>query len=115
MGKERERERERGREREREREGEREREREGERERERERTQKCLTPNAFANYLSLACSSRVSPTVKELGAAFMGASKFVGTGLSKWDTSSVIDLKDTFNNADSMNENLGGWSVVKGE
>ena len=53
--------------------------------------------------------------VTNLRNTFMDASKFVGTGLSKWDTSSVTVLKNTFHNADSMNENLGGWSVVKGE
>ena len=81
----------------------------------RERRQKCLNPNTFANYISLACSSHISPTVTDLSHAFESAEKFVGTGLSKWDTTSVTNLNFTFYRAVSMNVNLGGWSVAKGE
>ena len=46
---------------------------------------------------------------------FKGASKFIGTGLHTWDTSSVTILHRTFDNVDSMNANLGGWSTADGE
>ena len=53
--------------------------------------------------------------VKTLEFMFSSASKFVGTGLSEWDTTSVTNLNSTFYKAVSMNVNLGGWSVAKGE
>ena len=53
--------------------------------------------------------------VKTLEFMFSSASKFVGTGLSEWDTTSVTNLNTIFYGAVSMNVNLGGWSVAKGE
>jgi hypothetical protein len=53
--------------------------------------------------------------VKTLEFMFNSASKFVGTGLSEWDTTSVTNLNSIFYGAVSMNVNLGGWSVAKGE
>ena len=44
---------------------------------------------------------------------FAGAHKFVGTGLSAWDTASVITLRETFYAAGEMNSDLSGWDVAK--
>jgi hypothetical protein len=41
------------------------------------------------------------------------AATFVGTDISKWITTSVTSLKDTFAWAGEMNADLSGWSVVK--
>ena len=44
---------------------------------------------------------------------FRGASKFAGTGLGSWDTTSVISLSYTFNGASEMNSDLSAWKVDK--
>jgi hypothetical protein len=44
---------------------------------------------------------------------FNSASKFVGTGLASWDTSSVTTLEYTFYNAGKMNSDLSAWKVGK--
>ena len=41
------------------------------------------------------------------------ASTFVGTAISKWTTTALTSLVNTFRDAGAMNSNLGGWSVVK--
>ena len=41
------------------------------------------------------------------------AATFVGTGLDKWNTSSVTTLFNTFRNAGEMNSDLSKWSVAK--
>ena len=51
--------------------------------------------------------------VRSIRTAFQNANNFVGTGLSKWITSSLTDLAFTFNDADAMNADLGGWDVSK--
>ena len=38
---------------------------------------------------------------------------FVGTGMSKWITTSLTDMTETFRNAAAMNADLASWSVVK--
>jgi hypothetical protein len=53
--------------------------------------------------------------VTKMEHTFSSASKFVGTGLSEWDTTSVTNINSIFRSAISMNVNLGGWSVAKGE
>jgi hypothetical protein len=44
---------------------------------------------------------------------FNSASKFVGTGLSKWKTASVTSLQNTFDGAGAMNSDLSSWKVGK--
>ena len=44
---------------------------------------------------------------------FSDASKFVGTGLNSWDTSSVTSLYRTFVRAAEMNVDLSAWKVGK--
>ena len=41
------------------------------------------------------------------------AEAFVGTGMSKWITTSVTSLKDTFYGSSVMNADLSKWSVAK--
>jgi hypothetical protein len=41
------------------------------------------------------------------------AATFVGTGLSKWSTTSITSLIGAFNGATSMNSDLSGWKVGK--
>ena len=41
------------------------------------------------------------------------AATFVGTAISKWNTSSATTLKDTFYGASEMNVDLSGWKVSK--
>ena len=41
------------------------------------------------------------------------AATFVGTGMSKWITTSLTTLKETFEGAASMNSDLSGWNVAK--
>ena len=48
-------------------------------------------------------------TYKENGN--LKAAEFVGTGMSKWITTSVTTLESTFNNAAKMNSDLSGWKV----
>lgn len=45
--------------------------------------------------------------------AFNGASKFAGTGLSSWITTSITSLSFTFDGAGEMNADLSKWSVAK--
>jgi hypothetical protein len=54
-----------------------------------ERRQKCLNPNTFANYISLACSSHISTSVTDLSHAFESANKFTGEDLWMWDVRAV--------------------------
>ena len=49
--------------------------------------------------------------VTSLDGTFDGASKFAGTGLDSWDTSSVTRLASTFWDAREMNADLTGWKV----
>ena len=51
--------------------------------------------------------------VTTLQYTFYGASKFAGTGLSSWITTSVTDLDSTFKDAREMNSDLSKWSVAK--
>ena len=51
--------------------------------------------------------------VATLAQTFNGASKFAGTGLSSWITTSVTSLFYTFRNAVEMNTDLSKWSVGK--
>ena len=44
---------------------------------------------------------------------FRDASKFTGTGLSSWDTSSATSLSRSFQWASEMNADLTGWKVAK--
>ena len=44
---------------------------------------------------------------------FRDASKFIGTGLSSWDTASATALALTFAGASEMNADLTGWKVGK--
>ena len=41
------------------------------------------------------------------------AATFVGTAISKWDTTSATTLKQTFQGASEMNADLSGWKVGK--
>jgi surface protein len=41
------------------------------------------------------------------------AATFVGTAISKWDTSSTTSLEGTFMGASEMNADLSGWKVAK--
>ena len=49
--------------------------------------------------------------VTSLVCTFAGASKFVGTGLSVWITTSLESLDRTFDGAAKMNADLSGWDV----
>ena len=49
--------------------------------------------------------------VVKLEYTFYGASKFTGTGLSAWDTTSAASLYSTFYEAGEMNADLTGWKV----
>ena len=51
--------------------------------------------------------------VTRMSYTFFGTSKFVGIGLNSWDTTSVTNLADTFNEASVMNADLSKWSVAK--
>ena len=51
--------------------------------------------------------------VATLQQTFRSASKFAGTGLSSWITTSVTTLKGTFYDAGEMNADLSGWKVGK--
>ena len=41
------------------------------------------------------------------------AATFVGTAISKWKTTALTSLENTFRDAGAMNSDLSGWSVVK--
>ena len=47
------------------------------------------------------------------GNANMNAKKFVGTAISKWITTSLTKLHNTFQHAEGMNADLSGWRVGK--
>ena len=51
--------------------------------------------------------------VVTLERTFYTAAKFIGTGLSSWDTASATALASTFNGASEMNADLTGWKVAK--
>ena len=51
--------------------------------------------------------------VATMQGTFYGASKFVGTGLDSWITTSVTTLLYTFELASEMNVDLSGWAVGK--
>jgi hypothetical protein len=51
--------------------------------------------------------------VDTLEGTFSLASKFVGTGLGSWDTTSTTSLYSTFARAGEMNADLTGWTVGK--
>ena len=80
--------------------------------RERER-EKCLNPNAFANYLSLACSSHISPTVTNLTQAFESAEKFTGEDLWLWDTGNVVSFERMFKGNFKFNGNVSTFQLQK--
>ena len=50
--------------------------------------------------------------VDTLYQTFLYATKFQGTGLESWDTSSVITLQFTFHGATEMNSDLSRWTVA---
>ena len=51
--------------------------------------------------------------VTTMQGTFNGASKFTGTGLNSWITTSVTSLAYTFQVASEMNTDLSGWNVDK--
>jgi len=51
--------------------------------------------------------------VTTLYRTFEGASKFVGTGLSAWITTSLTRMDNAFTSAGEMNADLTGWKVGK--
>ena len=52
-------------------------------------------------------------TVTKLEHMFNGATKFAGTGLDSWITTSVTNMYGTFWGAEEMNSDLSKWSVGK--
>ena len=53
--------------------------------------------------------------VKSLSATFQGATRFTGSGLEGWVTTSVTDLRNTFHGASMIDVDLSGWNVAKVE
>ena len=51
--------------------------------------------------------------VVTLAGTFYNAVKFIGTGLTSWDTASTTTMDSTFHGASEMNADLTGWKVGK--
>ena len=70
------------------------------------------TFDGASKFVGTGLNSWDTSSVTNLAFIFNEASKFVGTGLSSWDTASVTTLAYAFTNAGAMNVDMSGWSVV---
>ena len=66
-----------------------------------------------AHFIGTGMSKWITTSLITLDSTFLGASKFVGTGLNSWITAAVTTLRYTFNSAREMNADLSTWKVGK--
>jgi len=79
------------------------------------------TASATALYRTFSGASEMNADLSKwsvgkvvtLSDTFRHASKFIGTGLTSWDTASATSLTHTFGDASEMNADLTGWKVGK--